>query len=152
MLLESLGLILSGLALAPLAALLVPDEGEVELLDKMMKDALSVDESSTLKLYKTNVTPGESDTSGSYTEADFTSYTSKTLARASWAGASTSTGTTSTTYAAQSWTCGASGNTIYGYFVLGASSGKVLWAELFGTSRVLASGDTLNLTPAMQLA
>src|SRR5574342_469145 len=32
-------------------ALVVPDVGEVELLDKMLKDALSVDESYTLKLY-----------------------------------------------------------------------------------------------------
>lgn len=138
--------------LAPIAALLVPDEGEVELLDKMLKDALSVDENYTLKLYKTDVTPAESDTNASYTIADFTDYTSKTLARTTWAGASTSAGTTSTTYTQQSWTCGASGNTIYGYWVVGATSGEVLWAEKFATARVLASGDTLNLTPRMELA
>jgi len=118
----------------------------------MLKDALSVDEDYTLKLFKTNVTPAESDTSASYTVADFTNYVNKTLTRSGWAGASTSTGTTSTTYAQQSWTCGASGNTVYGYWVQGATSGEVLWAEAFATARVLASGDTLNLTPRMELA
>jgi hypothetical protein len=35
--------------------------------------------------------------------------------------------------------------------VLGTTSGKVLWAELFAASRSLNNGDTLNLTPQMQL-
>lgn len=154
MLYEILGMICLAAMFCPVlfSALLVPDVGEVELLDKMMKDALSVDEDYTLKLYKTNVTPAESDTAGSYTVADFTNYVNKTLTRTGWAGASTAGGTTSTTYAQQSWTCGASGNTVYGYYVIGATSGTLLWAELFGTARVLASGDTLNLTPAMELA
>lgn len=133
-------------------ALVIPDVGEVELLDKMLKDALSSDEDYTLKLYKTDVTPAESDTAGSYTVADFTNYVNKTLTRAGWAGASTAGGTTSSSYAQQSWTCGASGNTIYGYYVIGATSTVLLWAEKFATARVLASGDTLNLTPKMELA
>lgn len=133
-------------------SLVCPDVGEVELLDKMLKDALSVDEDYTLKLFKTNVTPAESDTAGSYTVADFTNYVNKTLTRTGWAGASTAGGTTSTTFAQQSWTCGASGNTVYGYWVIGVTSTVVLWAEAFATARVLASGDTLNLTPRMELA
>lgn len=133
-------------------ALVIPDVGEVELLDKMLKDALSSDEDYTLKLYKTDVTPAESDTASSYTVADFTNYVNKTLTRAGWAGASTAGGTTSSSYAQQSWTCGASGNTIYGYYVIGATSTVLLWAEKFATARVLASGDTLNLTPKMELA
>src|SRR5262245_44697244 len=114
-------------------ALLAPDVGEVELLDKMLKDALSVDEDFTLKLYKTNVTPAESDTASSYTVADFTNYVNKTLTRAGWAGASTSGGTTSTTHSQQSWTNGGSSQTIYGYYVIGATSTVLLWAELFTT-------------------
>lgn len=131
--------------------LVVPDVGEAELLDKMLKDALSVDEDYTLKLFKSDSTPAESDTAGTYTEADFTNYAAKTLTRSGWASATTTTGTTSTSYAQQSWTCGATGNTVYGYFVVGATSGTLLWAERFATARVLASGDTLNLTPAFQL-
>jgi len=56
------------------------------------------------------------------------------------------------TYQAQSWTCGASGNTIYGYYFKGATSSKVILAELFGTARTLANGDTLNFTPRIGVA
>lgn len=133
-------------------ALVVPNVGEVELLDKMLKDALGVDENYTLKLYKTDVTPAESDTAVSYTEADFTNYAAKTLTRANWGAASTAGGTTSSSYAQQSWTCGASGNTIYGYYVIGATSTVLLWAEKFAVARVLADTDVLNLTPKFELA
>ena len=132
-------------------ALLVPDVGEVELLDKLLKDALSVDEDYTLKLYKTNVTPAESDTAGSYTVADFTGYANKTLTRAGWAAASTAAGTTSTTFAQQSWSP-TSSQTVYGYYVIGATSTVLLWAELFASSKNLVDGDTLQLTPKMELA
>lgn len=43
-------------------------------------------------------------------------------------------------------------NTIYGYWVQGATSNAVCWAEQFGTSRVLAQDDVLNLTPKFTLS
>lgn len=133
-------------------ALLVPDVGEVELLDKMLKDALSTDEDYTLKLYKTDVTPAEGDTAGSYTEADFTGYAAKTLNRSGWAGATTTAGTTSTSYAQQSWSMTGTSQTIYGYWVIGVTSAVALWAEKFAASRTLVDPSTLNLTPKMELA
>lgn len=134
------------LSLAALfGTLLVPDVGEAELLDDMLNAR-----DRTLKLYKNDITPAESDTAGTYTEADFTSYAAKTLTGASWNAASTSGGTTSKTYAQQSWTCGASGNTIYGYFVVRSST--LCWAERFASTRVLVNSDVLNLTPRMELA
>lgn len=136
-------------------ALVVPNEGELELLDKMIKDALSADEAYILKLYRNDYTPDAVAASGSFTEANFTNYVAKTLARTTWNAAVTNgSGKGETSYGAtpQSWTCGASGNTVYGYWVEGASSAKVLWAEKFSTSRVLASGDILNLTPKFTLA
>ena len=53
---------------------------------------------------------------------------------------------------AQSWTCGATGDTIYGYFIVGATSGKLICAEAFATPRTLASGDTLSITPIFENA
>jgi hypothetical protein len=138
-------------------SLLVPDEGEVRLLTELL-DGGTTRENWTLKLYKTNVTPAETDTSASYTECDFTNYVSKTLTRTvgagTWGTPSTAAGVTSSTYHSgtpQTWTCGAAGNTVYGYFVVGATSGKVAFAELFDTPRTLAADDTLNLTPKLQL-
>ena len=120
----------------------------------MLKDALSADENYILKLFRNDVTPDASFVPGSMTEANFTNYVAKTLTRANWNTAVTVSNKAQSSYgsAAQSWTCGTTGNTIYGYWVDGASSSITLWAERFATSRVLASGDVLNLTPQFTLA
>ena len=54
--------------------------------------------------------------------------------------------------AAQSWTCGATGDTVYGYFVIGATSGKLIFAEAFSTPRTLAGGDTIQIQPVFENA
>ena len=135
-------------------ALVVPNEGELELLDKMLKDALSVDENYVLKLFKNNVTPSQVFSAGSLTEADFTNYAAKTLTRTTWNVAVTNGSNkaeTSYSTSPQSWTAGTTGNTIYGYYVVGATSTAVLWVERFATARVLSNGDVLNLTPKFTL-
>jgi hypothetical protein len=134
--------------------LIVPQEGELELLKKMLKLALSTDETYILKLYRTDVTPNSSTSRTSFTEANFTGYAARTLTRANWsAGVINASNASESSYGSspQSWTCGATGNTVYGYWVEGATSTKVLWAERFSTSRVLASGDVLNITPKFTL-
>ena len=99
---------------------------------KMLKDALSVDENFILHLYKNNYTPVSGTTRSDYTECDFANYTVKKLARATWRSAQhTVAGKAESSYGTTplSWTCGASGNTVYGYWVQGASSNAVCWAE-----------------------
>jgi len=133
-------------------ALLVPNEGELELLDNMLKEATTADDAYELKLYKNDKTPANADAVANYTAATFTNYTLRTLTRAGWNAAADSAGVAETSYSSvQSWTCGASGNTIYGYWVEAATSNNVLWAERFATSRVLAEGDVLNITPKFTL-
>lgn len=116
---------------------------------KMLKDALSADENYILKLYRNDYSPDANAAPGSFTEANFTSYAARTLTRTNWNAAVTVSGKGESSYGTtpQSWTCGTTGNTVYGYWVEGATSAKVLWAERFSTSRVLASGDVLNITP-----
>lgn len=134
--------------------LIVPDQGELELLDKMLKDALSTNENYIMKLYRNDYTPAANSAPGSFTEANFTTYAARTLTRATWNAAVTVSNKAESSYGTspQSWTCGATGNTIYGYWVEGATSAKVLWGERFSTSRVLANGDILNITPKFTLA
>jgi len=136
-------------------ALLVPDVGEVALLSDMLGNGNNM----TLKLYKTDVTPAEGDTAGSYTEADFTGYSAATLTRSvsgsTWATPSTASGTTSSEYNSgtpQTWTNTGASQTVYGYFVIDAIAGTLLWAEKFATARTLATNDTLDVTPAIELA
>jgi hypothetical protein len=141
-------------------AAIVPNEGEARLLLEIL-DGATTRENWTLKLFKNNVSPAETDTSASYTLADFTNVTTPTLTRtvvnaSTWntitqgapTGAwSAEASVAESTYQQQTWTCGATGNTIYGYFIVGATSAKVILAEAFGTPRTLANGDTLNFTP-----
>lgn len=131
--------------------LVVPNEGELELLRKMLKDTADT-EQYLLRLYKNNYDPVATTTLTDFTEADFTNYVSKTLNRSDWSTPSTNgSGAGQSSVSLQSWTCGASGNTVYGYYVVGATSGKVLWAEKFGTARALALYDVLNVTPVFTI-
>lgn len=146
-------------------AMVIPNAGETRLLTELL-DGGTTRENWTLKLFKTNVTPAETDTAGTYTEADFTNYVAKTLTRTinagtTWGTAASGSPTNSwsaesavaeSAYQQQSWTCGASGNTVYGYFLVGATSTTLIGAESFSTARTLANGDTLNLTPRFGLA
>ena len=130
------------------------NEGELQLLNKMLKLALSTNESYILKLFSNNYTPDANTAVGSLTEAAFTNYAARTLTSASWNTAITNgSGKGETSYATtpQSWTCGTTGQTIYGYWVEGAASTKVLWAEKFSTARVLANGDVLNINEKLCL-
>jgi hypothetical protein len=135
-------------------ALKVPNEGELQLLEKMIRDHLSTNEDYILKLYKVNHTPDNPDSTANYTEATFTNYVPVTLARGTAWNAATTNGTLAEIQfgTQQSWTSGASGNTIFGYYVYGANApNDLLWAEKFGTPRVLANQDVLNLTPKFTL-
>lgn len=137
-----------------MCALIVPDEGEIQLLQKMLQVALSTNENYILKLYQSNTTPNSATSRSSFTEANFTGYAARTLTRANWSGAvvnGSNAAVLSYGTSPQSWTCGTTGNTIYGYWVEGATSTKVLWAERFATTRTLATGDVLNLQPQFTL-
>ena len=135
--------------------LVVPNEGELVLLDYMLKDT-SVTADYILRLFQNDVTPDQSASDGTFTEATFTDYTSKTLGRATWNAAVTNgSNKAESSYGSspQSWTCGATGNTIYGYWVETTDvTPTILWAERFATSRVLADGDVLNITPKFTLS
>lgn len=133
-------------------ALVFCNAGELLAIVWMLKST-TTPENLTLKLFKNDYTPVATSTAGSFTEADFTNYTPKTLSRDTWGTASTVSGKASIAYdsSPQTWTCGATGNTVYGYYVVGATSGTLIYAERFTISRVLANGDTLNVQPVVTL-
>lgn len=126
--------------------LVVPNVGE----NLMLAHALNktAPEDLTLKLYKSNTTPGETDTASTYTEADFTGYSSVSLTGTNWT--ITNGNPTSAAYSQQTFQSSANQTpqTIYGYFVVGASSGTLYWAERFSSSQVIQNNnDTIKVTP-----
>ena len=135
-------------------ALLVPNVGEIELLDRLLKGATSTNDGDyTLYLYQNDYTPVSGSTLANFTEADFDGYTIMTLSQATWASVSLNgSGKAESSYTQQSWTCGSTGNTIYGYYITGNTSGELLWAEKFGSSKALTNGDILNLIPVITLS
>ena len=133
-------------------AIVAPDVSEVEAL-KAVVGHTAMGATWTLKLFTNNVTPGESDTAGTYTEATGSGYAAKTLTGSSWTVA-TAAGTTSATYAQQTWTfTGALGN-VYGYYYIRADTGVLMTAERFtnGPYNIQNNGETISVTPTLQLA
>ena len=132
-----------------------PNQGETELLDKMLKNS---NEDYVLKLFRNDYTPSSATVVGDFTEADFTNYVSKSLTRANWGAATVvapvapcvDSEAVSLYNAEQSWTCGTTGNTIYGYYIVGAVTARLLWCDRFAVSRVLGDGDILRITPKFQ--
>jgi hypothetical protein len=148
-------------------ALVVPHEGGLQLLTDLLGGGTL--ENWQLGLFNSAITPAETDTAAAYTahETAFAGYARKTLTRSisastwntpvsqapsgspAWSSRS-QVGHSQYGSAPQSWTCTGSGDTIYGYFILGATSGKLICAEAFATPRTLANGDTLSMTPIFE--
>lgn len=129
-------------------ALVVANVGELLLLEWSLKST-STPENLILKLYKNDVTPSQSSVAGDFTVADFTGYSNKTLSRGSWASPTTVSNKASTSYAAQTFTNSGTAQTIYGYYVVGATSGTLIWAERFSAARTLNNGDSVTVTPSL---
>lgn len=128
-------------------ALNFPDAGENLVLDMIVNKTAA--QNLILKLFKSNTTPAESDTAATYTEADFSGYAAITLTGASWNAASSG----SNSYAQQTFTCNGGGvsNSIYGYYVVQASSGILLYSERDASApfTLTNNGDNIKLTPAI---
>ncbi len=143
-------------------AIVIPDCGERYLLDRALKGTNNGN-NYTLKLY-TAVAGGlgGSTVAGDFTEATFAGYAAKTLTPGAWGAASTSTGTSTSTYGAlQTYTRSSSGavESIAGYYLIDASTGTLILAEEFVDteatpipSPIANVGDKVELTPALQLA
>ncbi len=131
--------------------LVIPDEGKIDLLSANAAfGSLSLG-TIQLKLFQNNYTPVDSSVSGNFTEANFTGYSAKTLTPGTWTTPTIVSGSAKTVYGSTplTWTCGVTTNTIYGYYVVSAATGHVLWAERFAVSRGLTAGDELDVTPVM---
>ena len=131
--------------------LVVPDVGERLLLDNALGD--STPENLLLKLYTNNFDCVEGSVHTDFTECAISGYAAKTLTAASWNAASTAAGTTSKTYAQQTFNFTGTGNVV-GYYVVGATSGLLYWAERLyaGTGQAINNGDALNITPKIEAA
>lgn len=106
-----------------------------------------------IKLYSNNVTPGHTDVVGSYTEVSGGGYSDVTLTPGSW---SVSAGDPSQAAYPQitfSFTGATDQGTVYGYYAVGASTGKLLWADRFPNApiNIANNGDQIRVTITISL-
>lgn len=137
-------------------AAMVPDEGKIEWAKRALY-ATSGSEDLSLRLFRNNITPAETDTTATYTVATFTGYSNQTLTSSqsgsTWSVPTTSANIASSTYgsSAITWTA-TTDQTIYGYYIVSATGGKTMLSEAFGAGKPLvgASSDTLSITPKIR--
>jgi hypothetical protein len=129
--------------------LVVPNAGEEKMLGNIVNK--TAPENLVLKLFTNNVTPGETDTAATYTEASGSGYGSVTLTGASWS--ITPGAPSEAAFAEQTFTfTGALGN-VYGYFIVETTSGVIKWAERFTGApyNIQNNGDQIKITPKITL-
>lgn len=136
-------------------ALILADVGADELLKVYFNDDRPTGGNNlTLKLFCNDVTPIDTHTAGSYTEASGGGYAAKTLTNGSWT-VTVGNDPSDATYAQQTFTfTGAltTNPTIYGYFVVDGD-GTLIWAEVFAAAFTPANnGDQVKVTPQFQLS
>jgi hypothetical protein len=128
-------------------ALNVPTVGSNVILEMIVNKTAA--QNLVAKLYINNITPADTDTAGTYTEAGFPGYSAITLTGASWNAAASE----SISYGSQqTWTCsGASTDDVYGYFIIQTTSGILMWSERDASApfAVRVNGDAVKLTPTI---
>lgn len=126
-------------------ALLVPNAGETDALSFFV--AKSNATNLILKLYTNNISPGETDVAGTYTEAAGNGYTALTMNGANWTV--TAGAPSLAEYAQQTFTFTGALGLVYGYFMVRATSGTIAYGERFtdGPYNVTANGDQIKITP-----
>lgn len=131
-------------------ALLVPNNGEGDALEYFVNRAAP--ENLSLRLFQNNITPAETDTAATYTVATFTGYANITLTGATW-GAPSEGAPSSIAYAQQTFssTAGSQNQSIYGYYMVRVTSGRIALAERFsdGPYVIVNNGDQIKVTPTI---
>lgn len=130
--------------------LVVPNVAEIVILEYILNKGNAI-EDLDIKLYVNDVTPTDTDTEASYTEASGGGYSPIQLTPGSW---SISPGTpTSAEHLQVTWTFTGTVGLVYGYFVTRRTSGDLMWAERFtnGPYNVQLNGDVIRITPRLNL-
>jgi len=131
----------------------VPNLALARFLDWLIRLNTGTVETLVLRLYTNDFTPGRASVTGDFTEASFPGYSQRVLNRGDFSAAALSLNTARITLAAGplSWTPGASGQVVYGAYVVGSGSTLLYAARRFATPRTMASGVDFRVLPAFTL-
>jgi hypothetical protein len=132
-----------------MANMVIPNEGKLLWLEWALTGDGSSLEDFVVRLYSNNYTPVDGSTLANFTEATFTGYTELDIMRSDFSTpvivANVAEAQTSVP---PEWTCtGGAAQDIYGWYLVGVDSGKVLAAQRFDAVRTMAAGATETLDP-----
>lgn len=137
-------------------ALILADVGAQIILDAYLNNSWPASKDWTLKLFATNVTPAHNSVAGDFIVAVGGGYVNKTLSNGSWIVSALNDPREGLYNTSITWTFTGrltTNGTIYGYYIIDASDGVLLWAEKFEQSFTpISNGDQLILTPKFQLS
>lgn len=130
-------------------ALLVADAAEAVMLANILNK--TAPQNLLLKLYTNDYTPVEGETEASYTEAAGFGYAALTLTGANWT--ITPGAPSLASYAQQTFTFSGALGLVYGYFVVQAVSGLIMWGERFtdGPYTIAQAEDQIRINPSLSL-
>lgn len=125
----------------------VPNQGEQDAVEAFLN--ITSAEDLILKLYKNDKVPADGDTEADYTEADFVGYSESPLSPTEWNVTPGNPCTAEQPTHSFISTQGGQSQNVYGYFVVGAISGRLKWAERFtdGPYDIVNLDDEIKVTP-----
>lgn len=129
--------------------MVIINTGKLKLIDWMLRDTGAGLEALVVKLFSNNHVPTPGDVIGDYTEATFTGYAAVTVARSGYGAPSLDgdeaviTATSPPTYSCT----GGGGQTCYGWYAVGATSGVLIAAQRFDSARAIIAGSSESLSP-----
>jgi hypothetical protein len=128
--------------------------GIAQMMQAYFNNSFAANKNLTLKLFCNNVTPLDTDTTATYTEASGSGYAAVTLLNGSWVVSQVG-GIEQSAYALQTFTFTGpltTNPTIYGYYIIdNAVSPNVITAQLLNApSTPVNNGDILKVTPLIQ--
>lgn len=132
--------------------LLVPNGGERDALQAFLN--IAAPENLVLRLFTNNITPTAATVAADLTEASGNGYSGISITPGNWSIAEGDP--TVASYPDTTFTfTGALGN-VYGYYITGATSGRLKWVERFSDAVVPFSiqnnGDQIRISPRMSFS
>lgn len=133
--------------------IVVPDDGEVALLRRMLKPAAGDDLALHLRLFANNIVPNRETVIGDVLESTFAGYASKPLLPTGWGAPQSVGGVAQMVWAAGflSWLASAGTQTVYGYYVTDAADATLLWIERFPSPQLVTTVVPIVVLPLMRL-
>lgn len=131
--------------------IVVPDEGEIYLLDVLLREPTP--DPFVLRLFCNDYHPHRESILADFTQASYSGYSPVGLSRGTWTAAVTSGGYAISTYgtAFLQFLPASGGETVYGYYVTDADETVCLWAQRLDASVEITPTTPLLLLPLLRL-